>query len=149
MRRTPLARRSPLARSSTWSSRRTVRFTGPMPDVVEAVLERDHHRCVVCACALCGQRGVGWSIHHRRPRRMGGDPRPETNLPANLVAVCGSGTDGCHGWLESRRTEASDMGLLLHANDDPSEHPVAHAVLGPVLLDNEGGVWPCDRERAG
>lgn len=141
MRRTPLARRSPLVRSSTWSSR-SVRFTGPMPDVVAIVLERDHWCCAVCATGLTGTRGVDWSIHHRRPRRAGGDPRPETNLPANLVALCGSGTTGCHGWLESRRTEAAEMGLILHANDDPTQHPVAHAVLGPVLLDNAGGVWP-------
>lgn len=137
MRRTSLARRSPLARSSSWSSR-SVRYTGPMPDVVQAVLERDRWRCVVCSECLDGRRGVDYAIHHRRPRRMGGDERPETNLPANLVALC---TD-CHLWVESRRSEAAEMGLLLHANDNPSEHPVAHAVLGPVLLDNEGGVWP-------
>lgn len=109
-----------------------------MPDVVQAVLERDRWRCVVCARPQLGQRGVDYALHHRRPRRSGGDKRPETNLPANLVLLC----THCHEWVESRRAEAADMGLLLHANDDPTEHPVAHAVLGPVLLDNEGGVWP-------
>ena len=72
---------------------------------------------------------------------MGGDPRPETNWPANLVAVCGSGTSGCHGWLESNRTEAMEMGLILHANDVPAEHPIA-TWYGAVILDNAGGLWP-------
>ena len=135
-----LTRRSPLKRASTWA-KRSVRFTGPMPDIVAAVLERDQHRCVVCSLPLHGTRGRDWSLHHRRPRRMGGDPRPETNLPANIVSVCGSGTSGCHGWLESRRTEAMHQGLILHADDDPSEHPIA-TWYGVVLLDDDGGVWP-------
>jgi hypothetical protein len=122
-----------------------MKATKPKPgiraDVVEAVLERDQHSCVVCAKDLNGTRGRDWSIHHRRPRRMGGDRRPETNLPANLVAVCGSGVDGCHGWLESRREEAMEQGLILHADDDPTQVPIA-VWYGAVLLDNEGLLWP-------
>jgi hypothetical protein len=49
--------------------------------------------------------------------------------------------DGCHGWLESRRTEAMDQGLILHADDDPTQVPIA-VWYGAVLLDNEGLLWP-------
>jgi len=112
-----------------------------MPDVVEAVLERDQHSCVVCGQNLYGTRGYDWSLQHRRPRRAGGDKRPDVNLPANLVAVCGSGTERCHGWIESNRTEALALGLLLHADDKPSEHAVA-TWYGVVLLDNAGHLWP-------
>lgn len=144
MRRSPLKRASSLRRTAMKATRQT---TGPSRDVVEAVLERDQHSCVVCGHNLHGTRGLDWSIQHRRPRRQGGDPRPETNLPANLVAVCGSGVTGCHGWIEDRRTEAGEMGLLLHANDIPAEHPVA-TWYGSVLLDDQAGVWPITGDAA-
>jgi len=134
----PLSRNSSLKRSPMKTQRAKPAIS---PDVVDAVLERDQHSCVVCGNNLHGTRGRDWSIHHRRPRRMGGDKRPETNLPANLVAVCGTGVDGCHGWLESRRTEAMDQGLILHADDDPTQVPIA-VWYGAVLLDNEGLLWP-------
>lgn len=121
--------------------RRTSKPTGVTQHVADAVLERDQHSCVVCGKNLHGTRGRDWSLHHRRPRRMGGDRRPETNQPANLLSVCGTGVDGCHGWLESRRTEAMDQGLILHANDVPAEHPVA-TWYGVVMLDNDACLWP-------
>lgn len=139
----PLSR-SPLTRKPMKPSARP---TGVRQEVTDAVLERDQHSCVVCGKNLHGTRGRDWSIHHRRPRRMGGDRRPETNLPANLVSVCGSGTDGCHGWLESRRSEAMEQGLILHADDKPSEHAVA-TWYGSVLLDDAAGLWPITGDAA-
>lgn len=111
--------------------------TGPARAVVDAVLERDQHSCVVCGVNLHGTRGRDWSLQHRRPRRMGGDRRPDTHLPANLAAVCGSGTTGCHGWIEQRRTEALEAGLLLHADDVPAQVPMA-TWYGVVRLDDRG-----------
>lgn len=99
------------------------------------VLERDQHRCV-----RCGEYGTpfgDYSLHHRRPRGMGGSKRPDTNLPANIVTLCGSGVTGCHGHIESHREEAREMGLLLHQG----QHPDTEAVLthrGWLLLDNDG-----------
>lgn len=91
---------------------------------VETVLERDGHACVVCGYPVSGERGISWSIHHRRPRGMGGSKRPDTNSPVNLVTVDGSGTTGCHGWLESHRAGAFCNGFLLMQHSDPAAIPL-------------------------
>lgn len=113
-------------------------MVGLAAGVTDAVLERDQHSCVRCGCNLHGTRGIDWSIHHRRRRGMGGDPRPDTDLPANLVAVCGSGTTGCHGWIESNRDAARALGLLVRADRMPCLVPVV-TWYGWVRLDNVGG----------
>lgn len=116
---------------------RRYKATGPAQDVVEACLERAQYACELRGCMVGDRRGVDWSVHHRLPRRMGGTKRPEVNQPSALLIVCGSGTTGCHGWLEARRAEAHDLGLLLHAGDDPEQVPVALAV-GLVWLTVDG-----------
>ena len=58
-------------------------------DLRAAVLARDGYRCRRC-------RQPAESIHHRLPRSRGGD-----DSPLNLVALCGSGTTGCHGLIEA------------------------------------------------
>lgn len=112
---------------------------GPDWNTVESVLERDSWSCVVCGCGIFGERGWDWSIGHRRPRRDGGDPRPETNRTGNLVTLHGSGTTGCHGVVESLRTESYALGWLLHAEDIPDRCPMQHALHGLVLLNDVGG----------
>jgi hypothetical protein len=98
------------------------------------VLDRDEYRCVRCGCYV----GFGeFSVHHRRPRGMGGTKRPESNLPANLLTLCGTGTTGCHGWVESHRTSATADGLLISQHADPELIPV-HTYRGKVLLSNDG-----------
>lgn len=114
--------------------------TGPSREVVDLVLERDHFSCAWCGDSLWGERGSDWSIGHRRPRRSGGDPRPETNLPANLVALHGSGTTGCHGEIEANRERAEEVGFLLHADAMPADHKLRHAVYGRCWLDDRGGI---------
>lgn len=113
--------------------------TGPDRYTVEAVLERDNWSCVVCGGGLWGDRGEAWSIGHRRPRRAGGDPRPSTNQTANLITLHGSGTTGCHGLLESMRTQSEGLGWLLHANQVPADELIQHSIHGLVYLDNVGG----------
>jgi hypothetical protein len=100
--------------------KRTAKPTGPHRDVVEAVLERDQHSCVVCAENLHGTRGRDWSIHHRRPRGMGGTHWAGSNGLANLMLVCGSGTTGCHGVIESHRAGAIEGGWLVLSSTDPA-----------------------------
>lgn len=41
---------------------------------------------------------------------MGGSRWPGVNLPGNLLTLCGSGTTGCHGWVESHPTWAEAHG---------------------------------------
>lgn len=114
--------------------------TGPEAHTVDTVLERDCHSCAVCGRGITGQRGVDWSIHHRRARGMGGTTAPDTNLPSNLLTVCGNGTEGCHGLIESRRPEALDRGWLLRAGDVPSQRPVQHMLHGWVYLTDDGRI---------
>ncbi|MEV5819237.1 hypothetical protein AB0L22_08690 [Micromonospora haikouensis] len=117
---------------------RRPRDTGPTADVVAAVVARDA-RCVRCGGVLTGARGVGWSVQHRRARGVGGTRRDDTNQPHNLILLCGSAVDGCHGHVEQHRVEARDFGWAIRQTDDPAEVPVLHAAHGWVLLTPAGG----------
>lgn len=110
-------------------------MSGPTVKVRAQVLDRDEFTCQRCG-EYVGPFG-DFSIHHRRPRGMGGTKRPESNLPANLLTLCGTGTTGCHGWVESHRTSAVADGLLVSQHADPEQIPV-HTYRGKVLLSNDG-----------
>lgn len=92
------------------------RNTGPDVATIGTVLARDGYRCVRCGYT------VHWpccaSIHHRKPRGMGGGEAD--NTPANLILLCGTGTTGCHGQVESRRAEALESGWLVSRYADPA-----------------------------
>lgn len=154
MKRTPLARRTPLpggkplARTVPLSrktqaprqpaqrvqGRRTAR---PVPqDTRETVRRRSGGRCEVAIPGVC--HGQATNQHHRLPRRMGGSTAAGIHAPANLLDLCGSGTTGCHGHLESHRSEALEHGWLLHAGADPATVPAL--IRGRrVLLTAAGG----------
>lgn len=100
--------------------RRTSRNTGPSSDVVDAVLERACYCCEVCGTPCADQRGTDWSLHHRRPRGMGGTRWSGINLPSNLLLVCGSGTTLCHGVIENYRAGAVAAGWLVLSRTDPA-----------------------------
>jgi hypothetical protein len=104
--------------------------------VRESVAERSALTCELCYRPLYGQQV---SLHHRRPRRMGGTRRIDTNRPSNLLLLCGSGTTGCHGWVESYRTEAHEWGVLLHDREAPAESPYRDKHGDWWLLDDDGG----------
>jgi hypothetical protein len=105
---------------------------------VDTVHRRSRQRCERCGTTNAAR----WSLHHRKPRGMGGTKDPMINSPANLLLLCGSGTEGCHGWVETHRTEAYEFGLLVHRNDDP-ESVCVKLMYGLVRLDDGGGVQPC------
>lgn len=113
--------------------------TGPNLDVVAIVMARCSGHCEICGTYLAGDRGRYWSIHHRRPRGMGGTQRPETNQPANLLAVCGSATTGCHSEIESWRRRSTNHGLLVPQSKTPADVPVLLR-YGLVCL-NDTGTW--------
>lgn len=155
MKRSPMpARRTPL-RSRTALERRTPLRSGRarvrhverareaalrvelLPAVVDAVLERDQFLCVRCGRTPPGRtRGLDWSIHHRRSRRV---IRPDTHMPGNLVLLCGSGSTGCHGWTHEHPVLARRLGLIVRVRLVPAEQPVT-AWYGRALLDNAGGM---------
>lgn len=74
------------------------------------------------ACEICGVRGE--NVHHRRPRGMGGTKFE--GGPENLMVLCGSGTTGCHGWIEGHREEAREQGWLVEQWEHPHRVPVAY-----------------------
>jgi len=94
---------------------------------VAAVKLRARNRCERCGTT----ESLRWSLHHRKPRGMGGTKNPLINEPSNLLYLCGSGTEGCHGWVESNRADSYALGLLVYRDHDPAEIPV-------TLAD---GVW--------
>ena len=130
---------TPETEDSTPSTATTSGTTMPLPRrTVTVVHDRAQRRCERCGTA----DALRWSLHHRKPRGMGGSKDPMMSSPANILLLCGSGTEGCHGWVESHRTSAYDAGLLLHRNEDPTEFPVTLR-YGTVFLDDEGGVYQC------
>lgn len=104
--------------------------------VRETVLERDQYLCFRCGRSILT---TAYSVHHRRPRGMGGTSSAVANMPANALTMCGTGTTGCHGWLESHRRDALRLGWLLPQGIDPYLVPVLHHRDGWVRLDNHGG----------
>lgn len=123
-----MERKKPMRRTGFPSRPREVkkprprRTTGPTSTTRDIVWARAGGRCEVCGGSLAGP--TGFSVHHRLPRRMGGSRRAELNTPSNLLVVCGSGTTGCHGRIESNRERAHEDGLLLHDGQDPASVPV-------------------------
>lgn len=100
-------------------------MSGFTPAQVGQILTRDDGACVRCGAQVTHQpRGVAWSIHHRRPRGMGGSRSPEVNATPNGLVLCGSGTTGCHGWVEAHRDRARQEGLLVPSWRDPADVPV-------------------------
>jgi hypothetical protein len=120
----------------------TSRSRGPSQHVRGQVIERAGGRCEWCG----GQSTWGVSVHHRQPRGMGGSRKVHVNAAANLMLLCGSGTTGCHGWVESHRREAVTWGLLVPRPGLPSVTPVFYRRTEWVLLDDNGGVhsWTPD-----
>ena len=122
------------------------RSTGFPAPVRQMILDRSGGRCELCGTSLFGVSG---SVHHRRPRRMGGDKRPETSRASNGVALCGSGTSpGCHGRIESQdRAQAMEDGIILRAGQHPADVPV-RLRHGLVFLTDDGGYTFCEDEEA-
>lgn len=88
-------------------------------------------------CELCGVHAEGGSRHHRRMKGMGGDQRPDTHLPSNLLLLCGSGTTGCHNKVHANPAWSMDHGLLVRQSASPAAVPV-QLLIGRVLLDDQG-----------
>lgn len=97
-------------------------------EVAAEVVGRQLGLCAVGELPLVGARGWQWSIHHRLPQGMGGTSLPWWKDPDWLIAVCGHGTIGCHGWIESNRTAAIDLGYLLQ-HTIPATDPTSVLVV--------------------
>lgn len=72
---------------------------------------------------------------------MGGTKLTALNLPPNLLHLCGSGTTGCHGWIEHHRTQAIRLGVLLPSwfRHTPLDQTPVRLAQGWVFLTLSGG----------
>lgn len=61
------------------------------------------------------------------------------SLPSNLLALCGSGTTGCHSIVESQRKVSLQQGFLVSSWQQPGLVEVLLHGTDWVLLDDEGG----------
>ena len=116
-------------------------------NVDEKVIARDLGACVRCGRHVAHlARGIAWSIHHRRPRGAGGTVLAWVSAAANLIILCGSGTTGCHGWVESNRKDARAAGYLVPLNgiQRSDEIAIKHKTLGVVYLTDDGGWVPVE-----
>jgi hypothetical protein len=99
--------------------------------------------CCGCGNEVSGTRGFDWSVQHRLARKGGGTNRPWVNRPPNLITVCGHGTAGCHGRIESERIWAEGHGLIVREGVlTPERWPLDHAMHGLVWLLDDGGWLP-------
>ncbi len=112
-------------------------MTGFPRKVRDAVKERSGGCCEYCGCPL---DDVPASLHHRRPRGMGGTKDPLANSPANALVLCGSGTTGCHGRFEYARALAMAKGVIVSRYaGDPAHTLFTDAAGVSWRLDHEGG----------
>lgn len=114
------------------------------PATVELIRARDRDGCALCGFTISGERGRAWSVHHRKPRGMGGTSDPAIGSPANGVLLHGSGTTMCHGKVEANREGHTDIGFLIGRNSRhlPCDVAIVHAVHGTVMLLDDGTVRP-------
>lgn len=82
-------------------------------------------------CERCG--AIGQSVHHRRKRSQGGEWSYH-----NLVFLCGSGTTGCHGWVEHNANAAEFEGYHVRPWQDPAKVTVLYRDGTWVLLTADG-----------
>ena len=118
---------------------------------LDIIRERSQGRCEACG-------GKATNTHHRLRRGMGGSALAMLGSPSNLLRLCGSGTAGCHGFIEHSRTIAYDLGLLVHSGQNPAGTPVQLFIPGiagwdlpalcRVLLTDDGRYLPVERNVA-
>lgn len=116
----------------------------------EALLCRSGGSCEVRspAClagaggSLLGMPRERVSIHHRKPRGAGGTSLADINDLCNLLLICGTGTTGCHGFIERERVWARLRGFIvprgrhgvITAMTDPAQVPLVLRSGRRVLL---------------
>ena len=116
-RRTRLQNRGTLNRASELA-RTAMKVVRSKKDPAEArarelVAQRAGGRCEVCGV----RPASNW--HHRRPRSAGGGWSAE-----NGMALCGSGSTGCHGEITENPRRAREQGWSVPSWADPATTPV-------------------------
>lgn len=99
----------------------------------QLVAKRSGGVCEVAIPGVCLGRGT--TMHHRRkPGRVWS--------AANLLHLCGSGTTGCHGWIEANPKSSREYGWWIFTGDGEPDMVLvflrAHTGSKWYLLDDEG-----------
>lgn len=118
-------------------------MSGFSPGVEGQIVARDQGKCARCrqhVVHLERGTGFGWAIHHRRPKSKGGTALGWVNAAANGVVLC----EDCHRYVHAHPGESYQKGFLVRANgiQKADEVSIVHAVLGHVLLDDDGSWHP-------
>lgn len=96
------------------------------------VATRDEWERIVLAkagpCRSCGAPGE--SFHHVVAKSLRGD-----DLPANIIPLCGDGTRGCHGALETHSPGWEEVAHAVRASLTPLELAYVRAKKGAHWLD--------------
>ena len=74
-------------------------------------------------------------MHHRVKRGQGG-----AWCPSNIVAVCGSGTTGCHGWIEHHPDAAEGAGFHVRPWCNPALTAIRYRMSHWAFLTVKGDV---------
>lgn len=106
------------------------------PKVRKAIRARDCDRCVRCGTHI-DQGTLGHSIQHRYARGAGGTSQTWVGGVANGIVLCGTGSMGCHGWVEAHPEASLPLGWRIETGEAPELVPVLYAHLGHVLLLDE------------
>lgn len=121
------------------------RSTGPRAVERLVIVARAGGSCELCGIPVAFVDDDGqvtplaaYSIHHRQPRGMGGTSDPAANSATNLLLLCGTGTSGCHGLVESQRALAVGHGWLVPRPTDPATVPVLLFFGDRVYLTSDG-----------
>lgn len=126
MKRTPLKRKTELKAGAQLQrgeyqrkpKRQTRQEVKQASEARISVAMRSRGVCEARIPGVCLGRATNY--HHRLPRGQGG-----TDTPACLMHLCGSGTTGCHGWVEHNRALSYELGLLVRMGQDPAKNPVS------------------------
>ena len=90
-------------------------------------------------CERCGIKPAT-NIHHRRARGMGGTRR-DIHSAEWLLHLCGTGTTGCHGYIEAHPEISYSKGWTLRQNRRARDTPVQTSA-GWDILNSDGTTTP-------
>lgn len=101
----------------------------------QLVAKRSGGICEAMIPAVC--QGRATNMHHRRkPGRVWN--------PANLLHLCGSGTTGCHGWIEANPKASREQGWWIFTGDGEPDQVLVflrrHTGSRWFLLDDKGSM---------
>lgn len=143
-RATPIARKTELQRGAEPQKPSRAPVTAEEREARTLVKQRSHGWCEVQIPGICF--GLAGNFHHRQNKSQLGI----WSAP-NGLAVCGSGSTGCHGALTNtngRRREYERAGWIVPSTKNPAAVPVDHAARGRVLLLDNGDTRPAPRKKA-